>query len=306
MAPINYDQEGVVFDIQRYSIHDGPGVRTIVFLKGCPLRCRWCSNPESQDPKPELFYKDSSCIHCGKCLPVCPVAALSQDNPGFVDRDKCIRCGACAEACPTDALTRSGKVMTVNQVLQEVRKDATHYRRSGGGITLSGGEPLMQSDFARELLKACHEQGWNTAMETTGFTTPEIIADVMPHVDHALLDIKAIDPAVHMANTGVDNRIILENAIRTAMTSKSVVVRVPVVPGVNDTEQAISDIGNFAKMLPGVETVHLLGYHSYGENKYGLLNRAYPMGDTPDLPKDALPPLKKVIESLGLNCMIGG
>ena len=143
-------------------------------------------------------------------------------------------------------------------------------------------------------------------METTGFTTPEVIADVMPHVDHALLDIKSIDPAVHMANTGVDNRIILENAIRTAMTSKSVVVRVPVVPGVNDSEQAIADIGNFAKMLPGVETVHLLGYHSYGENKYGLLNRDYPMGNTPDLPKDALPPLVKVIESLGLKCMIGG
>nr|WP_321456948.1 glycyl-radical enzyme activating protein [uncultured Cohaesibacter sp.] len=306
MAPINYDQEGVVFDIQRYSIHDGPGVRTIVFLKGCPLRCRWCSNPESHDPTPELFYKDSSCIHCGKCVPVCPVGALSRDNPGFVDRDKCIRCGACAAVCPTDALTRSGKVMTVNQVIQEVRKDATHYRRSGGGVTLSGGEPLMQSDFSRELLKACHEQGWNTAMETTAFTTPEIIADVMPHVDNVLLDIKAIDPAVHLANTGVDNRIILENAIRTAMIGNSVVVRVPVVPGVNDTEKAISDIGNFAKMLPGVETVHLLGYHSYGENKYELLNKPYPMGDIPDLPKDALPPLVKVIENLGLNCVVGG
>ena len=305
MDGIDYELEGTVFDIQRFSIHDGPGVRTIVFLKGCPLRCRWCSNPESQNPEPELFYRASSCIHCGQCVPVCPVKALARENPGFVDRDKCIKCGTCTTVCPTDALTRTGKKMSIRQVMLELRKDATQYRRSGGGVTLSGGEPLFQHEFARELLKACHEMGWNTAMETTGYTTRDIVRDVMPHVDHALIDLKAIDPHVHQANTGVDNRIILENALCIASLTHAV-VRVPVVSGVNDTEEAIGAIGRFARLMPGVDTVHLLPYHTYGENKYALLGRPYPMGDLPNLKPENIAHLTHVIESLGLRCQIGG
>ncbi|PLW76834.1 glycyl-radical enzyme activating protein [Cohaesibacter celericrescens] len=305
MNQIDYEKEGVVFDIQRYSIHDGPGIRTIIFLKGCPLRCRWCSNPESQNPEPELLYQASDCIHCERCIPVCPVQALSRDNPGFVDRDKCISCGKCAEVCPTNALTQSGRRMSIQQVIHEVGKDATHYRRSGGGITLSGGEPLFQHQFAKELLKACHERGWSTAIETTGYTTREIARDVIPHVDHLLLDLKVVDPAVHLANTGVDNRIILENALCMASLTKTV-VRVPVVPGFNDSEKAIGDIAAFAKLMPGVDTIHLLPYHSYGENKYALLGRPYPMGNLEAMPKDAIGPLVKVVEEAGFSCVIGG
>ena len=305
MNGIDYDMEGIVFDIQRYSIHDGPGVRTIVFLKGCPLRCRWCSNPESQAPEPELLFRASSCIRCGQCTPVCPTKALSRDNPGFVDRDKCVKCGTCVGVCPTDALTISGKKMTIAQVMLELRKDAIHYRRSGGGVTLSGGEPLFQHAFAKEVLKACHEQGWNTAMETTGYTTREIIRDVMPHVDHALVDIKTIDPANHQANTGVDNRIILENALCIASLTHAV-VRVPVVPGFNDTEKAIGAIADFAKLMPGVDTVHLLPYHTYGENKYALLGRPYPMGDLANLKPDDVSHLVPAVEQAGLKCQIGG
>lgn len=305
MADIDQDCEGVVFDIQRYSLHDGPGVRTIVFLKGCPLRCSWCSNPESQALEPELFYRDASCIHCEACVPICPVQALSRANPGFVDRDTCIKCGKCAEVCPTDALTVTGKRMSVAQVMQVLRKDATHYRRSGGGVTLSGGEPLMQHAFARELLKACHAQGWNTAMETTGFTSPEIVADVIPHVDHVLMDLKSIDPEAHRAHTGVDNRIILENALRIASLTHTV-VRVPVVPGVNDSADAIEAIGTFATYMPGVDTVHLLPYHSYGENKYTLLGRDYPMDGAPELKPEDMAQHAKVIEARGLTCVIGG
>ncbi|MBB4301452.1 pyruvate formate lyase activating enzyme [Rhodobium orientis] len=305
MDSIDYETEGTVFDIQRYSIHDGPGVRTIVFLKGCPLRCRWCSNPESQNAEPELFYRASSCIRCGQCVPVCPTKALSRENPGFVDRDKCVKCGTCTKVCPTDALTMTGKLMSVREVMIELRKDATQYRRSGGGVTLSGGEPLFQHVFARELLKACHEQGWNTAMETTGYTTRDVVRDVMPYVDHALIDLKAIDPKAHQANTGVDNRIILENALCIASLTHAV-VRVPVVPGVNDSEEAVEAVGRFAKLMPGVDTVHLLPYHTYGENKYALLDRPYPMGDIANMKPDDVSHLVKVVEGMGLNCEIGG
>ncbi|MBL3568007.1 glycyl-radical enzyme activating protein [Rhodovulum sp. BSW8] len=305
MSDIDFDKEGTVFDIQRYSIHDGPGLRTIVFLKGCPLRCRWCSNPESQSPEPELFFRASSCIKCGQCVPVCPTQALAPTNPGFVDRDKCVKCGTCAGVCPTQALTISGKKMTVAQVMQELRKDAIHYRRSGGGVTLSGGEPLFQHQFAKHLLMACHEQGWNTAMETTGYTTREIVRDVIPHVDHVLLDMKAIDPQVHVAQTGVENRIILENALCISSLTHTV-VRIPVVPGVNDTVEAAEAVACFAKLMPGVDTVHLLPYHSFGENKYALLGRSYPMGNTPNMKPEEVAPLVEKIESHGLKCVIGG
>jgi len=305
MSDIKYDQEGTVFDIQRYSIHDGPGIRTIVFLKGCPLSCRWCCNPESQAPQPTILYQDSSCIHCGRCLEACKYGALSRDNPGFVDRSRCVSCGACAEACPTDALTLKGKRMTVWEVMQELQKDATNYRRSGGGITLSGGEPLGQPDFSRELLKACLEKGWNTAMETTGHAPKEVVQDVIPYVTHALVDLKSIDPAVHRANTGVDNRLILENALRIASLTQAV-VRVPTVSGVNADPASIEAIARFAQRMPGVDTIHLLPYHTYGENKYKLLNREYPMGDTPALPKETVASLKAVVEGFGLTCVIGG
>lgn len=306
MAEIRYEQEGMVFDTQRFSIHDGPGIRTIVFLKGCPLSCRWCSNPESQRPTPQLLFQKSSCVRCGKCLTVCPVGALSFDNPGFVDRNKCISCGACAKVCLPGALSRRGETKTVWQVMQDLQKDATTYRRSGGGITLSGGEPLSQPEFARELLRACHEQGWTTAMETTGCAPAGVVEQVMPLVDYALVDIKSIDPDVHMANTGVDNRLILENALRISQLAASTVVRVPVVPGVNDNPAAIQAIGAFAKLMHGVNTVHLLPYHRFGENKYALLGREYPMGDTPALAKDQVADLQKVVESMGLHCEIGG
>lgn len=305
MSDIDFTAEGTVFDIQRYSIHDGPGVRTIVFLKGCPLSCRWCSNPESQATEPDLFFRASACIGCGKCVPVCPVGALSRDNPGFVDRAKCIRCGDCTKVCPTEALKRAGRRMRVAEVMQELRKDAIHYRRSGGGVTLSGGEPLLQAAFAKQLLMACHEQGWNTAMETTGCAPREVIREVIPHVDHLLMDLKSIDPAVHQAHTGVDNRLILENALIAAALTRAV-VRVPVVPGVNDSPAAITAIARFAKLMPGVDTVHLLPYHSFGENKYRLLGRTCPMGALPDLQPEAVMPLKTLVEAEGLRCVIGG
>ncbi|WP_312952011.1 glycyl-radical enzyme activating protein [Superficieibacter sp.] len=305
MNRVEYDTEGVLFNIQRYSLHDGPGIRTIPFFKGCPLACKWCSNPESQRPQPELIYKKNDCIRCGKCIEVCPQNALSPSNPSFVDRSRCVQCGECTKVCPTQALEMKGKRMTVNDVIRELQKEENLFRRSGGGVTLSGGEPLAQPEFARELLKACKAKGWHTAIETTGFTTKEVIEDVFPWIDLALTDIKAINPSVHEQNTGVNNSRILENLLRISFITK-VIVRIPLVPGVNDNEEEIRSIAEFAKLMSGVDTIHLLPYHTFGENKYNLLGRIYPMGNTPSLAENKIENLKKMIESMGFHCHIGG
>ncbi len=305
MNKIDYNMEGVLFNIQRYSLHDGPGIRTIPFFKGCPLSCKWCSNPESHRPQPELIYKKSDCVHCGKCLDACPQQALSPNNPFFIDRDLCIQCGKCIDACPTGALEMKGKRMTVEQVMHELKKEENLFRRSGGGVTLSGGEPLAQPEFATELLKACKEKGWHTAIETTGYTSKEVIDKVFPWIDLALTDIKAINPKIHKENTGVDNTPILENLIRISYITK-VVVRVPVIPEVNDNPEEIKAIAEFTKLMSGVDTIHLLPYHNYGENKYTLLGKEYPMGDTQKSPEEKIKSFKEIIESLGLHCHIGG
>lgn len=305
MSATKYDLEGVVFNIQRYSVHDGPGIRTIPFLKGCPLSCLWCSNPESQSPKPEIMYQEDRCIRCGKCVAACKQGALSRENPGFVDRTHCIGCGACAAVCPTDALVLKGEKMTVWEVMQILQKDAITYRRSGGGITLSGGEPLLQHDFSLNLLHACHEKGWHTAMETTGFASKSIVEKVMPHVDLALLDIKSVDPAIHKQCTGVDNRRILENLIRISHLTETV-VRVPVIPGVNADPEHMEEIVRFAKYMNKIDKIHILAYHSYGRNKYSLLGREYPMGDTPNLKPEDMEPFKKIVQKHGFECVVGG
>ncbi|CAJ0992912.1 glycyl-radical enzyme activating protein [Sodalis praecaptivus] len=305
MKRVEYDTAGVLFNIQRYSLHDGPGIRTIPFFKGCPLSCKWCSNPESQRPLPELIYKKSDCIRCGKCVDACKQKALSPDNPFFVDRERCIQCGDCTRVCPTQALEMKGKRMTVSEVIRELQKEENLFRRSGDGITLSGGEPLAQPEFARELLKACKEKGWHTAIETTGFTTKEVIDAVFPWIDLALTDFKAINPAVHEENTGVNNSKILENLIRISFITK-VIVRIPVIPGVNDHPDEIRSIADFARLMSGVDTIHLLPYHTFGENKYNLLGRIYPMRDAKSQPEDNLKSLKSVVESMGFHCHIGG
>ncbi|CAK8738706.1 Choline trimethylamine-lyase activating enzyme [Sodalis praecaptivus] len=304
MKRVEYDTAGVLFNIQRYSLHDGPGIRTIPFFKGCPLSCKWCSNPESQRPLPELIYKKAIVSAAENALMPVSKGTVSR-QPFFVDRERCIQCGDCTRVCPTQALEMKGKRMTVSEVIRELQKEENLFRRSGDGITLSGGEPLAQPEFARELLKACKEKGWHTAIETTGFTTKEVIDAVFPWIDLALTDFKAINPAVHEENTGVNNSKILENLIRISFITK-VIVRIPVIPGVNDHPDEIRSIADFARLMSGVDTIHLLPYHTFGENKYNLLGRIYPMRDAKSQPEDNLKSLKSVVESMGFHCHIGG
>lgn len=305
MDSINYNMAGTVFDIQRFSLHDGPGIRTIVFLKGCPLQCKWCSNPESQDKNPVVMYKKSDCFKCGRCISVCKVNAISFDNKTHIDRDKCTGCGECVNVCPSGALVLKGRTMTVQQTIKELKKDRTIFRRSDGGVTLSGGEPLVQYDFASQLLQACKSQGWSTAIETTGFGSLEAIEKVIPYVDTVLLDIKHIDPYVHKKFTGVTNNVILENAKRISKISKTV-VRVPVIPGFNYSHKDVKDIAEFVKTLTNVDTIHLLPYHTFGENKYDLLGKEYTLDDTKRLKEEDLKEHKKIVESYGIKCIIGG
>ncbi|CUU49989.1 MULTISPECIES: glycyl-radical enzyme activating protein [Clostridium] len=305
MDTINYSMEGTVFDIQRFSIHDGPGIRTIVFLKGCPLSCLWCSNPESQKIKPVIMYQSANCIHCGRCISACKIGAISVNNKGFINREICTACGECSNVCPTSSLVLKGKKMTIEQVIKELKKDAINYRRSGGGITLSGGEPLLQSDFSKELFKACKAQGWHTAIETTGYANSETIEKVFPYIDLVLMDIKSTNLELHRKYTGVSNEIILNNAKRISEISK-MVVRVPLIPDFNSSIQDILELCRFTKTLNNIDTIHLLPYHTYGENKYELLGRDYLMKDSRSLKEDEIEVLKKIIEDQGIKCIIGG
>jgi pyruvate formate lyase activating enzyme len=267
--------KGIIFNIQRYSIHDGPGIRTTVFLKGCPLRCFWCQNPESQETKPEILLNKSVCSLCGRCIDICPTDAncLSERGP-IIDRERCLGCGKCVEVCSSQGRTLVGREMTVDEVLEEVLRDKAFYDNSGGGITLSGGDPIMQPEFSLQLLRKCKEQGLHTVIETCGFTSWLTLKELLDHTDLILYDIKCLNPIKHQTTTGKHNRLILENAKKIAK-SKAMKVRVPLVPGFNDSVEDIRAILNFVKqkLKLGSEEIELLPYNKLGEGKYDRLDR---------------------------------
>lgn len=259
----NLSVRGRIFDIQRFSTHDGPGIRTIVFLKGCALRCRWCCNPESQS------YEIETMMQNGK--------------PKVMGRD-----------------------VTVGEILGEILQDRPYYNRSGGGVTLSGGESLLQPDFAVALLKACKDSGINTAIETTGFANAEVIERFLPYLDTVLMDIKHIDSDKHKEFTTQPNERILENAKIIASKARKLIIRVPVIPTFNDTVAEIADIAAFAVSLPNVNEIHLLPYHNMGRDKYAGLGREYGMGDLKSPTNELMQVLKQTAEQFGLTVQIGG
>ncbi len=306
LSQVDSTMTGMVFNVQRYSVHDGGGIRTIVFLKGCPLRCRWCSNPESQLSNPELARNTLRCLGtetCGFCLKACATGALSRAEAGDavpqgeagatssagqspnnlpprVDREKCIRCMECTRACPSKALIPYGIERTVKSVLDAVEQDSLFYARSGGGMTLSGGEPLMQGNFALSLLREAKKRRIDSAMECCGLAAWPVLEQACGLLRELLFDIKVIDARKHIEATGVDNTLILENFRRVmeAFPKLSVCVRTPVIPGVNDTPEDIEAILEFLRPYPHVK-YELLAYHRLGTQKYAFLDREVPMGD---------------------------
>lgn len=273
-----------IFEIKRFAVHDGDGIRTTVFLKGCPLKCVWCHNPEGIFMKPALAYYAHKCIGCGECANVCLQNAHKVEENGHIfKRERCIGCGACEDACLGEALTLYGKETTVEELLPMLLEDKEFYENSGGGVTLSGGEALTQADFCAELLKALKENGIRTAVDTCGFVSREAFEKVIPYTDVFLYDIKAIDPAVHKRCTGVENGLILDNLRYLDSLRKRVEIRIPYVPGWNDLE--IGAIAAFVKTLQNVTGVRVLKYHNYARSKYEALDmentlpEILPMGD---------------------------
>ena len=267
--------EGWIWDIKKYALHDGPGIRTTVFFKGCPLHCLWCCNPESQSFSPQVVWNKEKCLHCGLCVETCPHQAVTFDELGnrITDADRCEVCGQCAERCPGEAATVAGRVVTVDEVLEEVGKDAVYYSRSGGGLTLSGGEPLAQPDFAFQLLQAykTSEHGLHTTVDTCGNVPWSTFERILTYVDLFLYDVKHMDPEKHHRFTGVCNKLILENLERLADSAKKVIIRVPLIPECNDDEDNIRRTAEFARNLPKIERLDLLPYHRLGEPKYRRL-----------------------------------
>jgi pyruvate formate lyase activating enzyme len=302
--------KGIVLNIERFAIHDGPGIRTVVFVKGCPLRCLWCSTIDSQLMSPELLYFANKCVRCLKCIEVCPQEAISQSATDEIitDRRQCDNCGRCVEVCSAGAREISGEEMTVEQVVEEVEKDSIFYSNSGGGITLSGGEPTMQPEFSLGILKACNYRGIHTVMETCGYVKWDILDEMLKHLDMVYMDIKHMSPLEHKKLTSKSNRLILENARRIAASypDKPLIIRIPIIPGYNDSVENIASTAKFVHDLTGNGKIELLPYHKLGLPKYQALMKDYPLPDLESPSEVHLHALEELVKSHGVLAQIGG
>jgi pyruvate formate lyase activating enzyme len=303
---------GLVFNIQRYAIHDGSGVRTLVFMKGCPLGCEWCSNPEGQKSRPEIGFMAGRCVGAeickARCVEACPEKGISLSGEGkpVIDRESCVPCHDCSEACYYGALELMGREMTVEEVLTEVEKDRPFYRRSGGGVTVGGGEPLLQAGFVARLLKACQERHLHTALETSGFGSRRHLAELLEHVDLVYFDIKHMDPVRHQVLTGVPNRPILENvgAAISADRRYEVIIRITTIPGFNDSDDNVSATARFAADL-GCEKIELLPFHRLGAGKYAQYGMEYRLAGVEPPSNERMERLRLLVEGFGLKEMTG-
>jgi len=304
---------GVVFNIVHGSFVDGYGVRTTVFLKGCPLRCLWCSNVEGQKAGPELKFVAADCNKCGRCIDVCPVGAIALDIAAAgqelsIDRDVCTACGKCTDVCFKGALEIVGKIMTVDEIMTIIRKDEIFYRKSGGGVTIGGGEATAQPEFTLALLRECRRNYIHTALDTCGYTVAADGLAALAEADLLLFDVKGMEPHDHERNTGVSNEIILENLRWLDSLKKPVVVRIPLIPGYNDSRENIEATAGFLEGLQSVERVDIIAYHEYGKIKYDELGKVYPLPhirkDT--LTQEALAEVKRIFEKRGLCVQFGG
>ncbi|HEA64777.1 MAG TPA: glycyl-radical enzyme activating protein [Candidatus Aminicenantes bacterium] len=299
---------GIIFDIKRYAIHDGPGIRTTVFLKGCSLRCQWCHNPEGIKSKPEISLRSTRCAkECSECVSVCPQDAISKDGNFIeIDQDKCDLCGVCDDVCVYEALEIVGREVTVEEVMDEIEKDGIFFDESGGGITFSGGEPLMQIDFLETLLKEIKKKNIHVTLDTSGYVSFEDLERVSPNVDLFLYDIKIMDKEKHEKYTGVSNKLILENLRKLSEIGKPVAVRIPLVSGINDDDQNIQMLAEYLHGLKNIKQINLLAYHRGGCEKYKRL-RKEKIAKTFSPPSDErIEEIKKILTRSGFSVKKGG
>lgn len=298
---------GILFDIKKYAIHDGPGIRTTVFFKGCPLRCLWCHNPESWLLEPQIGFRKSRCIRCGRCAQVCPTGAIEFDGKApFLHTDQCRNLGVCSNHCPSGALETIGKAWSVEEVMRKVRKDLIFYEESGGGVTCSGGEPLMQPEFLLALLDACRREHIPTAVDTTCFAAWPVLEKVAEKADLFLCDLKHTDSEKHELYTGVPNERILENLRRLAKTAKKIAIRIPIIPGFNSSIEDVSAAADFIESLKMVHEIDLLPYNRGGINKTARLFGEYDLLDIPEPDAAGIDTLVNCLKERGFTVKQGG
>ena len=293
---------GLVTEIKKFATHDGPGIRTTVFLKGCPLKCKWCSNPETISPYSQFYFVAKRCKNYGGCVDVCPVGAITMDNAAKIDRTKCTLCMECVNACPHGAFRQVGTYMSVDEVMEEIEKDTPFYGKDGG-MTLSGGEPLYQSGFALSLLMRCHDKGISTVLDTCGYASPEIVKKAMDYTDLVLLDLKHMDPEMHKKGTGVDNALILKNA-RLIAEKTRVRISLPLIPDYNDSKENLSATAQFAKSL-GVDHIDVNPLHILGTDKYTCLGLKPPYDLFRGLENNDVLRARDILEEAGMQVTIG-
>ena len=293
---------GTIFDIKRFAIHDGPGIRTTVFLKGCPLHCLWCHNPEGISRQPQLVFTPQKCIGCGHCLEVCPQRVHQLINgQHLIQWERCLACGTCAEGCYAGALELAGREVTVSEIMDEVLRDRPFYETSDGGMTLSGGEPLAQYSFTIALLQAAKSEGVHTALDTSGFALWGRLEGLLSYTDLILYDLKHMDRERHIALTGVPNERILENLRRLDDAGQAIWVRIPLIPGQNDEDFNCHALGQFLSGLRNVERVEILRYHRFAESKYERIGRDYPLRGLEPPTEERAESRQQILLSYGLS-----
>lgn len=298
---------GIVFDIKRYAIHDGPGIRTTVFFKGCPLRCSWCQNPESQDTSVELSMQPSRCIRCGACLEVCPnTTDRHPSGEPVVDRSVCTRCGACVEACPSGARSLAGKRVSVSQLMEDINRDELFYDESGGGVTFSGGEPLLQPEFLMACLAACKSRGHHTAVDTCGYAPLETMLAVAAQTDLFLYDLKVMDDLRHRDLVGVSNEVILENLRELDRLGARIWIRFPLIPGFNDDDENMKATADFVRSMKSPPPIYLLPYHRIGSDKYARFAVPYATEDIRSPTRVRVSQIAGRLAEQGVDVRIGG